>query len=445
MALFGNKNEGGLMDVIRCDEQEYLVWKWRPKGAIVNDSKKENAIRWGSSLRVKDGEVAVFVYKQSGKDDVQEFIVGPHDEIIKTANLPIISSIIGLAYAGGTPFQAEVYFINLAGNNQLKFGVPYFDVFDPRFQDLGVPVSVRGSITFNLTDYKAFIKLNRLVNFELEDFKKQIKDNVIKNVKGVVANIPQDNGMPVLQMERKILEINDVISPRLKDSLENVFGVNMKLLDVSSIEIDKEHENYEQLKANTADQQSKIIETQTNMNLVNQEEMLRIQRKDAELGVEEKHIDIYKIDKQSDVLKTAAENLGEMSNINLGGGGGGMGFNPAGLMTGMALGGVMGNQMGGMMNNLMGNMNTNINQNQQNVNQTPPPPLQNPNEEYFVTSGGQNHGPFNLQQLQSMIISGQITPETYAWKKGMQDWIPLKTFPEFNTNQNPNLPPPPKI
>ena len=58
-----NKNEGGLMDVIRCDEQEYLVWKWRPAGEA-NSSKKENAIRYGSSLRVKDGEIAVFVYKQ---------------------------------------------------------------------------------------------------------------------------------------------------------------------------------------------------------------------------------------------------------------------------------------------------------------------------------------------------------------------------------------------
>ena len=34
MGLFGfGKKEGGLMDVIRCDEQEYLVWKWRPAGA----------------------------------------------------------------------------------------------------------------------------------------------------------------------------------------------------------------------------------------------------------------------------------------------------------------------------------------------------------------------------------------------------------------------------
>ena len=62
MGLFGNKKEGGLMDVIRCDEQEYLIWKWRPSGEATS-TKKENAIRYGSSLRVKDGEVAVFVYK----------------------------------------------------------------------------------------------------------------------------------------------------------------------------------------------------------------------------------------------------------------------------------------------------------------------------------------------------------------------------------------------
>ena len=97
MALFGKKDEGGLLDVIRCDEENYLIWKWRPSGEA-NSTNKENSIRWGSSLRVKDGEVAVFVYKQA--DGVtQEFIEGPFDETIKTANFPIISNIIGLAFA----------------------------------------------------------------------------------------------------------------------------------------------------------------------------------------------------------------------------------------------------------------------------------------------------------------------------------------------------------
>jgi len=233
MGLFGSKSEGGLMDVIRCDEKEYLVWKWRPSGEA-NSTKKENAIRWGSSLRVKDGELAVFVYKQ--KDGVlQDFIEGPHDDIIKTANFPVITGIIGLAYAGKSPFQAEVYFINLAGNIQIKFGIPYFDVFDPRFLDFGVPTAVRGTITLNITDYKAFIKLQRLINFEIDDLKNQIKDAVTKYVKGTITNIPSEKGIPVLQLETKILEINDLIQPRIKETLENDFGVNLKRFDLATI------------------------------------------------------------------------------------------------------------------------------------------------------------------------------------------------------------------
>ena len=43
---FGSKGKsGGLMNVIRCDEQEYLVWKWRPEGQEANSTSRENAIR----------------------------------------------------------------------------------------------------------------------------------------------------------------------------------------------------------------------------------------------------------------------------------------------------------------------------------------------------------------------------------------------------------------
>lgn len=442
MGLFGNKKEGGLMDVIRCDEQEYLVWKWRPAGADLNSSKKENSIRWGSSLRVKDGEVAVFVYKQ--KDGaMQEFIEGPFDETIKTSNFPILTSIVGLAYAGSSPFQAEIYYINLAGNVQIKFGIPYFDVFDPRFMDFAVPMAVRGTITFNITDYKAFIKLNRLINFELEDFKKQVKDAVTKYVKGVVTNIPADNGIPVLQMERKILDINTIVEQYLKPRMENDFGVNLKGLDIASIEPDKESEGYAELRKVTAAQTTKTIETQTNINLknmadmqainaTNMDETLRIQREEAQraqrLQTETNFMGAHALDQQTTVLQTAASNLGQMSQM----GGGGGGFNPAGMMTGMMMGGAMGQQMAGMMNNMGQTMNQSMN--------TPPP---TPQVQYTLNVNGQNMGPFNMQQLQQMVQNGQLTKQTYVWKQGMAGWEMAGNVQELATLFGAVPPPPP--
>jgi membrane protease subunit (stomatin/prohibitin family) len=416
MGLFGSKSEGGLMDVIRCDEKEFLVWKWHPSGEA-NSTKKENAIRWGSSLRVKDGELAVFVYKQ--KDGVlQDFIEGPHDDIIKTANFPVITGIIGLAYAGKSPFQAEVYFINLAGNIQIKFGIPYFDVFDPRFLDFGVPTAVRGTITLNITDYKAFIKLQRLINFEIDDLKNQIKDAVTKYVKATITNIPAEKGIPVLQLETKILEINDLIQPKIKETLENDFGVNLKRFDLATIEFDKESENYHELRRVTAGLQTKKMEVELDIDL-----------KDKSMQVDGKNINVFQIDKQTEVLKAAAESLGTMGNI--GGGDGGGGMNPAGMMTGMMMGGAMGNQMAGMMNN--------IGQNQQQ--NTPPPPP--PQIQYCISVNGQTSAPFNWQQLQQMVQNGQLQKDTYVWKQGMAGWELAGNVQELTALFAVSPPPPP--
>jgi membrane protease subunit (stomatin/prohibitin family) len=442
MGLFSNKSEGGLMDVIRCDEQEYLVWKWRPSGEA-NSTKKENSIRYGSSLRVKDGELAIFVYKQ--KDgEMQDFIVGPHDQTIKTANFPILTSIVGSAFGGNSPFQAEIYFMNLSGNMQVRFGIPYFDVFDPRFLDFAVPMAARGTITFNITDYKGFIKLNRLINFELDDFNKQIKDAVTKYVKGVITNIPADKGMPVLQMERKILEINDIISGYLKSRLENDFGVNMKGFDLAAIEVDKESEGYTELRKMTAEQTMKTTVAQTDVNIKNLEDMqeinaknmeetLRVQREEAQraqkLQTETNFIGAHALNQQTEVLKTGAESLGNMGNMDLGGGGGGL--HPAGMMTGMMMGGAMGNQMAGMMNQMGQNMNQ-----QQN---TPPPP---PQIQYNVSVNGQTAGPFNWQQLQQMVQNGQLTKNTHVWKQGMAGWELAGNVQEL-ANLFGAIPPPP--
>jgi membrane protease subunit (stomatin/prohibitin family) len=421
MGLFNNKS-GGLMDVIRCDEPEYLVWKWRPSGEA-NSTKKENAIRYGSNLRVKDGELAVFVYKQND-GSMQDFIMGPYDQTIKTANFPVLTSIVGIAFGGSSPFQAEIYFINLSGNVQVRFGIPYFDVFDPRFLDFAVPMAARGTITFNITDYKGFIKLNRLINFELEDFNNQIKDAVTKYVKGVITNIPANNSIPVLQMERKLLEINEIISTYLKPRLENDFGVNMKALDLASIDVDKESQGYAELRKVTAEQTTKTTVAQSevniknmqdmqNINAQNMEETLRIQREEAQraqkLQTESNFIGAHALNQQTDVLKTAAQSLGEMGTMNLGNGGGGM--NPAGMMTGMMMGGAMGGQMANIMNQMGQQM-----QQQQNTPPSPPP-LQ-----YNISVNGQTSGPFNWQQLQQLVQNGQLTTNTHVWKQGMSGW-----------------------
>ena len=417
MPVFNKHNrKGGFMDEIRCDEPSYLIWKWHPSGVQLGKGNRENAIRWGSSLRVKDGEVAVFVYSRYD-GTVQEYIEGPCDLILNTENLPILASLVGLAYDGGTPFQAEVYFINLARIIQVKFGVSFFDIYDPRFADFGVPVAVRGTVSFSIVDYREFIKLHRLNNFQLEDFQQQIRDTVSRYVKDTVANAPAAHNIPVIQLETKIAQINDVVEYDLAERLKENFGVLVSGVDIGAIEIDKSSEGYRQLMAVTKNVATTRIEAETQDYV----ERLRIQREESQYAVHKQtqtaNIGAFQVEKQAEVGVAGAQALGQMGandagDVNLGGGGDG--FNMAAMMTSMAVGSAVGQNIAGAMNNMMGG-----------INQLPtlgvvPPPI--PIVVYHVAVNGQAVGPFDMTSLMQMAANGQLTGDSLVWKNGMAQW-----------------------
>lgn len=417
MSFLHKKDGFALMDVIRCDEPSYLIWKWHPAGSQSGDNNRENAIRWGSSLRVKDGEVAVFVYKQ--KDGtVQDFIEGPFDQIIKTANLPVLSGIIGLAYDGGTPFQAEVYFINLAKINQVKFGVPFFDVYDPRFTDFGVPVAVRGTISFKIEDYREFVKLHRLSTFNLDDFQKQIRDAAARYVKDIVANAPASHNIPLVQIETKTAQINDAIEYDFSERLRENFGVNVSGIDIGAIEIDKSSEGYRQLMTVTKDVTAAKVKAETEDYV----ERMRIQREESQYAqrkqTQSANFAVFQVEKQAEVGIAGAEALGKMGasgagEINIGGSG--VGFNPAAVMAGIAVGGAVGQNIAGAANNAMSGIS------QQTVSGAVPPPI--PTSMYHVAVDGQATGPYVLPVLGQMAAVGQFSSDSLVWKNGMGQWI----------------------
>lgn len=400
LAFNKHSRKGGFMDEIRCDEPSYLIWKWHPSGVQLGEGNRENAVRWGSSLRVKDGEVAVFVYSQY--DGIaQEYIEGPCDLILNTANFPVLASIVGLAYDGGTPFQAEIYFINLARIVQVKFGVPFFDVYDPRFTDFGVPVAVRGTVSFRIADYREFIKLHRLNSFNLENFQRQIRDAVSRYVKDTVANAPAANDIPVIQIESKLAQINDAVEYDLSERLKEDFGVLVSGVDIDAIEIDKSSDSYRQLMSVTKD----ITATKKKAEMQDYIERLRIQREEGQYATHKQtqsaNIGAFQVEKQAEVGVAGAQALGQMG----------------------AAGGAVGQNIAGAMNNMMEGLGQTT---QPGV--TPPPIL---TVAYHVAINGQATGPFDLSVLAQMAASGQITANTLVWKAGMAQWAKAGAIDEL--------------
>lgn len=413
MGLFSSKKDDGMMDMIRCDENDYLIWKWRPSGNEVNSTKKENAIRWGSSLRVKDGELAVFVYNQND-GTYQDYIEGPFDETIKTGNLPVLGGLTRLAYGGDTPFQAEVYFINLSRTIPFKARLQYFDVFDPResLMDFPVRCAVPYQILTQISDYKEFIKIHRLSNLTPLELEQKMRPVIERHIRALVINIPKETGVPVIQIETQLDAVNLLVESRVRPELERIFGIQINSLTIDKIDINKDDDQFHKLKKLTADiterktiVQSNIdiealqaksdvsiknLKDQQRMSAEHSEDSMRIQREEAQrlqkLQTESNYFDTHKLNVES--AKVGAQNV--MSNTGVPG----------------------------------------------------PPPLSGTST-FFVAVNAQQSGPFDLPQLQQLIANGQIQRDTFVWKQGMLNWEEAVNIVELKSFFGMVPPPPP--
>ncbi len=433
--LFRKNKKGGFADVIRCDEPNYLIWKWHPNGVELGNGKRETALRTNSVVRVKDGEVAVFVYKQKN-GAMQDYIVGPFDETIKTKNFPILSSIIGTWYEGDTPFQAEIYFINLAEVIQTRFVIPYFDVPDSQYPEFTIPVSVNGTLTFAIDDYKDFIKKHRLDSFELEAFKDQVSDSIQRYIKDAITNAPSENNISALQLGSKIEFISQKIEINLTDKLKDVFGVKLNSFDIGNIDLDQTSDGYRELKSITKDVTTKIIQGKTNADVENYAENLRIQREEGQYSMHMKtqqdNLGAFQIEKQTEVGVAGAQALGKMGengagNINLGNGN--AGFNPMAMMAGLAVGNAVGKNISSTLSETMATSKAN--------NELPP---KVPSTLFYLVENEKAIGPYNMETIKSYIASGKINSDTLVWKQGMGDWEKAQNVLELSALFPPSVP-----
>jgi membrane protease subunit (stomatin/prohibitin family) len=461
MALFGNKdkpNKGGLLgDMIQSPENDrnWLLYKWRPEGEAAGNTQRENSIRMGSNLTVRQGEVAVFQYAGTkGSGGGQDYIEGFFSDSLKTSNLPILAGIMGAAFGGGSKFPAQVYFINMAGVNQVKFGVPYFPMFDPRLPDHNVNVAVRGTITFRIPDAKIFATLHTLVDFDMEKFSARIKDSVIGYVQDSMMDIQQRLGRPLIQINTYRREIRDILQSDLSGSLSSTYGVTLTELNISAIEVDQDSEGYARLAKLTKDMTETTIGTQHTLSVTGMQDAYAMQKKGLEAaqdinlehmaesarisreeGQYAQHTQtdmggfaLHQLQQQENIAKSAAGAMGQMgqaSGVSMGGGAGG--FNPGAMMAGMAMGGAVGQGMAGMMGNVFNQMG------QQVPGQTPPampaaapaaPPVAPPpaSASYSIAVNGQTYGPYDMNALAQMKQSGQFTAQSMVWRDGMAGW-----------------------
>ena len=324
---------------------------------------------------------------------------------------------------------------NLSKGSQVNFAIPFFDVFDPRLQDYGVPVSVHGTIVYSIEDMDLFHSVNKNEAYSDETFQQKLRGTVTKFVKGVVTNAPTDAQIPVVQLERKILEISNLIQQYVKPQVEQLFGITVRQLDITRMNIDKESRGYRELKALTADLEKERVMAQhnaqiSNFNLQNDlnQDQLKMQstlnldamkrQQEMQLGGQEQIQDMN-LENQRETMRVQREEMQRASRLQT---------------EQTFLGAHQANLNAGVLNNATDNGINAFRQQQQaqmgaglGMGAAPQMPgmqmkQATPQVSYMVGVNGQQAGPFDWNQLQQLVSQGQLTQQTYVWKQGMANW-----------------------
>lgn len=334
---------------------------------------------------------------------------------------------------------------NLSKGSQLNFAIPYFDVFDPRLQDYGVPVSVHGAVVYAIEDMDLFHSVNRNEGYSDETFKNKLRGQLTKFIKSVVSNAPSDAQIPVVQIERKIFEISELIQQRVTPQVEKLFGITIRSLDITGINVDKESRGYRELKALTADLEKERMMAQhnaqiSNFNLNNdlQQNMLKKQselnldamgrKQELDLGGQEE-LQRMNLENQRETMRIQREEMQRASRLQTEQTF--MGAHQANLNAGV-LNNATDNGINAFRQQTMGGMN-NMGQmggapqmpGQKGMGGAPQMPgmcASVPQVQYYIGINGQQYGPCDWNKLQQLVQQGQLTQQSYVWKNGMAQW-----------------------
>lgn len=334
---------------------------------------------------------------------------------------------------------------NLSKGSQLNFAIPYFDVFDPRLQDYGVPVSVHGAVVYAIEDMDLFHGVNRNEGYSDETFKNKLRGQLTKFIKSVVSNAPSDAQIPVVQIERKIFEISELIQQRVTPQVEKLFGITIRSLDITGINVDKESRGYRELKALTADLEKERMMAQhnaqiSNFNLNNdlQQDMLKKQselnldamgrKQELDLGGQEE-LQRMTLENQRETMRIQREEMQRASRLQTEQTF--MGAHQANLNAGV-LNNATDNGINAFRQQTMGGMN-NMGQmggapqmpGQKGMGGAPQMPGMGaavPQVQYYIGINGQQYGPCDWNKLQQLVQQGQLTQQSYVWKNGMAQW-----------------------
>lgn len=232
------------MGFIKKNLLKVIEWKDDTKDTVVYRFPVQDryAIMNGSTLVVRESQIALFVYKGKIAD-----VFEPGTYKLSTENIPFITKMLSLPTAFELPVQAEVYFINTKQFTAQKWGTQNPIVM--RDKEFGV-VRLRGYgiYSFRVIDAGKFMKemfgTNNL--YTATEVSEQIRPIVIQSITDAIA----ESKISLLDLAANYKEFGESVV-KSSESEFSQYGLKLEKLIVENLSLPEDVEK-------TIDEKSKL-------------------------------------------------------------------------------------------------------------------------------------------------------------------------------------------
>jgi membrane protease subunit (stomatin/prohibitin family) len=218
--------KGEFIDVISWtdDTRDTMVWRFE---------RRDNAIKYGAKLTVREGQAAVFVNEGMIAD-----VFGPGLYELQTNNMPILTTLKHWDHGFSSPFKAEVYFVSTTRFNDLKWGTQNPIICrDPEFG----PVRIRafGTYAMRVTDPGLFLKeiVGTDGEFTAAEISTQIRNVIVQEMSQALAK----SGIPVLDMAANTRDLAKLVASAIAPTVAG-YGLSLPEFYIENISLPDEVE-----------------------------------------------------------------------------------------------------------------------------------------------------------------------------------------------------------
>lgn len=248
----------GLASIIKYEgDNETLVWK-HP----IED------FNLGSQLIVHESQEAIFFRDGQALD-----LFGPGRYTLETQQLPILERLYQLPTDTEGTFHSEVYFVNRTTQMGIKWGTDSkVRLFDP-MTGMHIELGASGEFSIRVTNSrKLLLKLIGTTGELKQDAilggsgKGLFRSLVMTQVKSYLAAAIRENGINVLEIDERLLELSDALRERINGRLAE-YGLEMPEFFVSRVVTPDDDPNFRKMKEQFAEQYLGVRQEQIRKNV----------------------------------------------------------------------------------------------------------------------------------------------------------------------------------